>query len=186
MSRKLAKILRTEITAEMPLKAMAKAIQAKGRGRDTVLAHITPKEAKKLKEMGGRGSINPETGLPEFEDDYYGGGDYIGEPADIAAQYPDLYPGGALPESDPNLGYQATVYEPEGARYSYSAAAPGYSPAVANQRAFTPVEGRLPTREEFANYPASIRALYPGDSFPLPERQRFINRGHMPEKLKWA
>jgi hypothetical protein len=46
-----------------------------------VLAHITPAEAKLLKARGGRGSINPKTGLPEFEDDFYdfgGGGDYSG------------------------------------------------------------------------------------------------------------
>jgi hypothetical protein len=39
-----------------------------GRGRDTILAHITPREAKKLKREGGRGSNNPETGLLEFDD----------------------------------------------------------------------------------------------------------------------
>jgi len=31
-----------------------------------VLAHISPFEADMLKRMGGKGSINPETGLPEF------------------------------------------------------------------------------------------------------------------------
>jgi len=52
-------------------------LRSKGRGRDTVLAHITPKEAALLKARGGRGSTNPHTGLPEYEDDFsfdFGGG----------------------------------------------------------------------------------------------------------------
>jgi hypothetical protein len=63
------------------LRQLAQMLRKKGRGRDTVLAHITPQEAKLLKARGGRGSINPKTGLPEFEDDFYdygGGGDYYG------------------------------------------------------------------------------------------------------------
>ena len=43
-------------------------LRAKGRGKDTMLAHITPKEAALLKRRGGSGSVNPDTGLPEFED----------------------------------------------------------------------------------------------------------------------
>jgi hypothetical protein len=46
--------------------ALAEMLRSKGRGKDTVLAHITPKEAALLKRRGGRGSINPDTGLPEF------------------------------------------------------------------------------------------------------------------------
>lgn len=38
----------------------------KGRMGDTMLAHITPKEAKLLKKRGGSGTINPKTGLPEY------------------------------------------------------------------------------------------------------------------------
>jgi len=37
-----------------------------GRGGDTMLAHINPQEAKMLKDAGGSGTINPNTGLPEF------------------------------------------------------------------------------------------------------------------------
>ena len=54
------------------LSSLAKILQSKGRGKDTVLAHITPKEAALLKARGGRGSINPDTGLVEFENE----GDY--------------------------------------------------------------------------------------------------------------
>ena len=44
----------------------AEALRQQGRNGDTVLAHINPQEASMLKRMGGSGTINPETGLPEF------------------------------------------------------------------------------------------------------------------------
>jgi hypothetical protein len=37
-----------------------------GRNGDTMLAHITPSEARMLRRNGGSGTINPMTGLPEF------------------------------------------------------------------------------------------------------------------------
>lgn len=43
------------------------AIAAKGRGGDTMLAHINPREAEVLRRMGGSGTINPQTGLREFK-----------------------------------------------------------------------------------------------------------------------
>jgi hypothetical protein len=49
------------------LKAAARRVQAAGRDGDTVLAHITPAEAALLKRMGGAGSTNPKTGLPEYK-----------------------------------------------------------------------------------------------------------------------
>ena len=63
MSKYLNKSLGTDMVA------LAEMLRSKGRGRDTVLAHITPKEAALLKRRGGRGSINPDTGLPEFDDE---------------------------------------------------------------------------------------------------------------------
>jgi hypothetical protein len=39
---------------------------AQGRNGDTMLAHINPQEAELLKALGGAGTTNPETGLPEF------------------------------------------------------------------------------------------------------------------------
>lgn len=44
-------------------------LASKGRGGDSILAHITPEEAAMLKRRGGSGTINPATGLPEFKDD---------------------------------------------------------------------------------------------------------------------
>jgi hypothetical protein len=66
MSKALSKSLGTDLAA------LAQVLRSKGRRGDTVLAHITPKEAALLKRRGGSGSINPDTGLPEYfgEDDY--------------------------------------------------------------------------------------------------------------------
>ena len=70
MSRSLASVLKTD-----SLKPLAQILRSKGRKGDTILAHITPKEAARLKREGGSGTINPDTGLPEFfgEEDYFGG-----------------------------------------------------------------------------------------------------------------
>ena len=107
MSRTLSKSLGTDLAA------LAQVLRSKGRGRDTVLAHITPKEAALLKRRGGRGSINPDTGLPEFEDDY--------SPMDFTPTYqPDLSapigdagpsaPAGGDPEQLPQGGWDMSQY----------------------------------------------------------------------------
>jgi hypothetical protein len=71
------------------LAQVARQLQSKGRHGDTMLAHINPQEAAMLKAMGGSGTTNPHTGLPEFGffDDVFGGigdalsgiGDAIGD-----------------------------------------------------------------------------------------------------------
>ena len=43
-----------------------KKVQNLGRFGDTQLAHVNPQEAAMLKAMGGSGTINPYTGLPEY------------------------------------------------------------------------------------------------------------------------
>ena len=49
---KLARALRTDSLADVDLRQLAQMLRKKGRGRDTVLAHITPQEAKLLKRRG--------------------------------------------------------------------------------------------------------------------------------------
>lgn len=44
----------------------AEQLRMQGRGGDTMLAHINPREAEMLRRSGGSGSINPQTGLPEY------------------------------------------------------------------------------------------------------------------------
>jgi len=115
MARKhnLAEVLQTEISGSMPLKTLAKVLASKGRRGDTILAHITPKEAKKLKKEGGSGTTNPETGLPEFFfEDGIPSYDYGFVPdtgPTINYSSPDLYGSYEPPPSGP------TTYQPPGA-----------------------------------------------------------------------
>tara|TARA_A100001515_G_scaffold63203_1_gene50005 strand:- start:14642 stop:16603 length:1962 start_codon:yes stop_codon:yes gene_type:complete len=51
---------------EVSMKPIAKYMASLGRNGDTILAHINPQEARLLKAFGGSGTINPQTGLPEF------------------------------------------------------------------------------------------------------------------------
>jgi len=55
-----------EVKETYGLENAAEMIRRRGRGEDTVLAHITPQEAGILQLLGGSGQINPYTGLPEF------------------------------------------------------------------------------------------------------------------------
>ena len=104
MARKhnLAEVLQTEVSGSMPLKTLAKVLAGKGRRGDTMLAHITPKEAKKLKKMGGSGTTNPETGLPEFfgEDGFdYPTFEAPAAPVEAPVQSTPDYAAGAQPVS---------------------------------------------------------------------------------------
>ena len=73
----MAKQLAALLGGGLDLKALAEMLRRQGRGQDTILAHITPQEAALLKSRGGAGTMNPDTGLPEFQQDYpdefYGG-----------------------------------------------------------------------------------------------------------------
>jgi hypothetical protein len=48
------------------LKALAQELPKYGRYGDSIVAHINPQEAGILKALGGSGTINPDTGLPEY------------------------------------------------------------------------------------------------------------------------
>ena len=48
------------------LKKMAKLLASMGKGNDTMLVHVTPREAELLKANGGAGTINPKTGLRQY------------------------------------------------------------------------------------------------------------------------
>jgi hypothetical protein len=52
--------------AEGGLADVASYLASQGRNGDTMLAHITPAEARLLKAMGGSGTVNPRTGIREF------------------------------------------------------------------------------------------------------------------------
>jgi len=155
MSKTLSKSLGTDMVA------LAEMIRSKGRGRDTVLAHITPKEAALLKRRGGSGTINPDTGLPEFEDEDFMGGfgnidtGEIYTPEQVAEEYPQYYPGGELPQEG-----QATMYTPGGgvstvqqqedySQFAYPAApaaAPAAAPVAAPAQKAAGAAGEKPTK----------------------------------------
>ena len=52
--------------SSIAMKGYAEELRRQGRDGDTMLAHINPQEAKMLEMMGGSGTINPATGLPEY------------------------------------------------------------------------------------------------------------------------
>jgi hypothetical protein len=68
MAKQIAKLLKATIQDSSDLKQIAKQLAGKGRGGDSMLVHITPREAMMLKDAGGAGTINPDTGLMEFYD----------------------------------------------------------------------------------------------------------------------
>lgn len=49
------------------LATAARRLEKAGRGGDSMLAHINPREAEMLKRMGGAGTVNPNTGLREYK-----------------------------------------------------------------------------------------------------------------------
>lgn len=85
MSKQIAKLLKADISESSDLMRIARMLEKKGRGNDTILAHITKKEAQMLKDAGGAGTVNPDTGLLEFYDGYegmsYGEGESYVSPA---------------------------------------------------------------------------------------------------------
>lgn len=59
--------LRARGYARGGLAVAGRRLAAQGRGGDSMLAHINPREAEMLKRMGGDGTINPNTGLREYK-----------------------------------------------------------------------------------------------------------------------
>ena len=113
-----------EKSLKMDLPALAEMLRSKGRGKDTMLAHITPKEAALLKRRGGSGSVNPDTGLPEFEDS----GSYdFSSPAPASPTYDVVNQQGQFTPTQADTGVPIQVgssYTPGGDAY-----APSVSPA---------------------------------------------------------
>lgn len=66
----------------MPIdRAIAHILGSQGRGNDTMIAHISPREAAILRLLGGSGATNPNTGLPEFDDSGLTEGYFSGQTA---------------------------------------------------------------------------------------------------------
>jgi hypothetical protein len=115
MAKTLAKVLKTDIS-RLPLRKAAEEVRKKGRGRDTILAHITPREAAKLKAEGGSGTINPDTGLPEFEDGFDFGGFF--DPTPMAYQPAD-FSSFEAPSYTPEFITQEPMYQAPTQDYTF-------------------------------------------------------------------
>ena len=124
MAKQIAKLLMADINATSNLAEIAKMLQSKGRGNDTILAHITKKEAERLKRDGGSGTINPETGLLEFDDGYT----------------PDYVPA----QSEMNVASQEFQPKPDVQVATGREVAPVIAgvPAPASEPVAAPIEGR--------------------------------------------
>ena len=66
MAKQIARLLKTDVMADIDIPAIAQFLQSQGRRGDTILAHINAKEAEMLRRMGGSEERNPVTGLPEY------------------------------------------------------------------------------------------------------------------------
>ena len=98
--KKIAKLLKADLNGTSDLASIAAMLTSKGRGNDTLLAHITPREAEILKAAGGSGTTNPETGLLEFYDGEgaFDTGGFENLPQPATEQFGDFQPGGQTPE----------------------------------------------------------------------------------------
>ena len=116
--KQIARLLKADISMTSNLADIAKMLEKKGRGGDTILAHITRREAEMLKEMGGAGTVNPETGLLEFYD-----GESEFTPTEFAAPVSDgssvqaevpapEIPSGGFPGEIPSTPTSPQFYEP--------------------------------------------------------------------------
>jgi hypothetical protein len=173
-------------TLGLGLPALAEMIRAKGRGKDTILAHITPREAALLKKRGGAGTINPDTGLLEFqtEDDYYvsdeDSGPYI--PEGTVYEPEPYYPEQAGPTYN-EMGYTPQTYYPEQAGPTYEEM--GYTPSARQAEPNAPDYGDfgstlyplneqgIPTQLTPEQAAATYPQLYPGGVLP-PEGQETV------------
>jgi hypothetical protein len=96
-------------------RALAEQLRQMGRGRDTMLAHITPEEADMLLQAGGSGSINPMTGLPEFQPMDY-------SLAEDFEQLPDMV------ETSPAPEFNIQPYTPPASVFQTPLGAPDITP----------------------------------------------------------
>jgi len=136
MTKQMARLLKTDIMADLDLKTLAQLLKSRGKGRDTVLAHITPEEAQLLKDEGGSGTINEETGLPQFEDSASVENSAPEEPAiatpvsDTGQPYQSELPAEQAQSNFIDTSGGATSLGNIGLPQSYQGTAPGAAPSV--------------------------------------------------------
>jgi hypothetical protein len=135
------------------LRKIARLLQDKGRNGDTILAHINPREAALLREQGGSGTINPETGLMEFEDGLPDLGGYEKVPE-------GLFEGAYIPET---TGYESV---PAGL---FEGAAPEFSDQLFATRSLA---GAPQAETSYFDQAYRAGALPQLDRGPIPDTSR--------------
>jgi len=135
--KKIAKLLKADLNGTSDLAAIAVMLQGKGRGKDTILAHITPREADILKAAGGSGTTNPETGLLEFQEvDSYVGEPYttVYDPPTYDIGFgPDVYEapgGGQFGPSPTNAEIEQQITPSAGLNFPLEVPGQQYSPTI--------------------------------------------------------
>ena len=170
----MAKQLAALLGGGLDLKALAEMLRRQGRGQDTILAHITPQEAALLKSRGGAGTMNPATGLPEFQEDY--GDDYSGVDLGVYTQpvnqpmysSVDIAP---TPESGPEpvtptygtvaQRFEAPVQVPDYTQDLYPSIQPSFQPSFRPSMDY----GEGMTGAATEAYDRGVEAQTPGRSF---------------------
>ena len=191
---KILETLRLDVMGDLSLPALAQVIQSKGRGPDTILAHITPKEAEKLKRDGGAGTINPDTGLPEFYEDYYTPTDTGGYPSFMSSSLPEYTP---TESYAPDFSFTGAGYEPDyytGGGFDYSPSAVSAAPEAPSgfaggisfgetPRELQPIESLMDLRTPTGERPGVGIPQLPRDAIEIPRGGVTQDRGFT-EKLK--
>ena len=165
MTKKLARLLRADIQETSDLKSIAKMLANKGRGNDTLLAHITPREVKILKAAGGSGTVNPDTGLMEFDDSF---------------DYEQFVPASQPAESfSPEVASGEVAYSPSYTQYEPPAQAAAEAPAAANVSGVPAAAVAAAYPQGMADFPSEVGAAT-RPAIPMPG-QRPSALGEAPE-----
>jgi len=180
MTKKLARLLRADIQETSDLKSIAAMLAGKGRGGDTLLAHITPKEVGLLKEAGGAGTVNPDTGLLEFYDwSNYGTSEPTSSssaPASSGGYYDSLpsgtqdpYGSGGLDDyyqMDPKTSF-TYAFQPAQEIFDSGYTAPSAAPDVSSYTGTAP--GRFVNKQNLPYYTSEGASLPAGISVSNPQ-----------------
>jgi hypothetical protein len=189
MSKQIARLLKTDVMADIDIPAIAQFLQSQGRRGDTILAHINAKEAEMLRNMGGAEERNPVTGLPEYytiEGDYRYGADPYSSTSNSSQFSQEYQPATFDAQDDRNyLDLQnVAAKQYEGSPFNYS---PSYAGMDSNEyrfqaeREFPRVSSArfsLPTEAERASAVrnANIAAATELDPVQLRKGQQILDR----------
>jgi hypothetical protein len=191
---KILEALRLNVMGDLTLPALAQVIQSKGRGPDTILAHITPKEAERLKRDGGAGTINPDTGLPEFYEDFYTPTDTGGYPSFMSSSLPEYTPTASYA---PDYSFTGAGYEPDyytGGGYDFAPSAVSAAPEVSSafesgvrlgesRAGLQPIESLMDLRTPTRETPTVGVPQLPREAIEVPKAGGAQDKGFT-EKLK--